>query len=148
MEKVIVEWFKIDNDAEIPQYAHHGDAGFDLKAMEDILLYPGERKAVRTGLKVGIPHGYEMQIRPRSGMSLISPILIANAPGTIDSGYRGEVKIIMFNTGSAGDEPWKIRKGDRIAQGVIAKLPEVVHVEVQTLTETTRGANGFGSTGL
>lgn len=141
---VIVKWLKLAPDVQIPRYRHRGDAGFDLAASEDVTIGPWERKLIPTGLKVDIPEWYEMQIRPRSGVSLKTPLMIANSPGTIDSGYRGEVKIIVFN---ASNKPYTIKRGDRIAQGVIVKLPEVEHVEVNKLSETSRGENGFGSTG-
>lgn len=141
---VTIKWLKLQPGAQIPLYRHKGDAGFDLTACGDTAIGPWERKLVPTGLKVEIPEGYEMQIRPRSGISLKTPLLIANSPGTVDSGYRGEVGIIVFN---ASNNPYVVRHGDRIAQGVIVKLPEVEHIEVSELSESERGENGFGSTG-
>ncbi len=140
---VTVKWKKIHQDAVIPSYVHEGDAGFDFTSIEDVVLTPYERKIVKTGLKVEIPPGYEMQIRPRSGISLKTPVLIANAPGTIDSGYRGEVGIIVLNNSSS---EYKIEKGERIAQGVIKEVIPVIHIEADELSETMRGEGGFGST--
>ncbi len=140
---VTIKWKKIHQDAVIPSYVHEGDAGFDFTSIEDVVLTPYERKIVKTGLKVEIPIGYEMQIRPRSGISLKTPVLIANAPGTIDSGYRGELGIIVLNN-SSGE--YKIKKGERIAQGVIKEVIPVIHIEVDELSETVRGEGGFGST--
>lgn len=144
-EKVIVKWMRIHAEAVIPDYVYDGDAGFDLAIVEDVTLKPFEKKAVRTGLKVELPRGYEMQIRPRSGISLRMPLLIANTPGTIDSNYRGEIKIILWNIST---DTIILQSGMRIAQGVIAVLPEVKHVEVEELTETKRNQKGFGSTGV
>lgn len=132
------------SDVEIPSCAHEGDAGFDLRAYGDTVVGPWERKAIPTGLKVEVPIGYELQVRPRSGVSLNTPLLIANAPGTVDSGYRGELKIIVLN---ASWEPFLVRHGDRIAQGVVVMLPAVRHTEVTELSLSDRGEKGFGSTG-
>lgn len=146
MEKVIVKWAKIHEEAEIPEYAHHGDAGFDFKAIQTVCIMPNERKLIKTGLKIELPTGFELQIRPRSGLSLNSPLIMPNSPGTIDSGYRGEIGIILWN---ASDTPYIVSKGARIAQGVIQKVPEVEFIEINAsgLSETARGEGGFGSTG-
>jgi len=142
--KVTIKWVKISPLAKIPTFAHKGDAGADICSCEDLTIQPGERRIVRTGLKVEVPEGFELQIRPRSGLSANSPLLIPNSPGTIDSGYRGEVGVIIWNT---GDIPYHIKAGDRIAQVVVNKLPDVVHIEAKELANSERGANGFGSTG-
>jgi dUTP pyrophosphatase len=135
---------RIDKSANIPKYAHKGDSGFDFASIESITLAPGETKLISTGLSFEIPEGYELQVRPRSGMSAKSKFRIANAPGTVDSNFRGEVKIIAENT---GHRPIFIEKGDRIAQGVICPIYEAVFVE-EELEDTARGSNGFGSSGV
>ena len=134
---------KTDESANIPKYANKGDSGFDLASIEPVTLAPGETKLIGTGLSFSIPEGYEMQVRPRSGMSAKSKFRIANAPGTVDSNFRGEVKIIAENT---GHRPIFIEKGDRIAQGVICPIYEAVFVE-EELEDTARGSKGFGSSG-
>jgi len=139
-----IKWVKISADAIIPSFAHKGDAGADICSCEDCEIAPGKRKLIKTGLKVEVPKGYELQIRPRSGVSLNTSLLIPNSPGTIDSGYRGEVGIILWN---AGDTPHKVKKGDRIAQVVVQKIPDVIHIEAIELSMTERGESGFGSTG-
>ena len=128
----------------LPQYATEGAAGMDVVSAEDLDLMPGQRHAVATGLTVAIPHGYEIQVRPRSGLALKHGITVPNTPGTIDSDYRGELKIIMINHGS---EPFPIRRGERIAQLVPAAVTRAEWDEVARLSETARGAGGFGSTG-
>lgn len=129
---------------ELPHYATAGAAGMDILSAEDVTLAPGARYAVATGLAVAIPDGYEIQVRPRSGLALKHGISVPNTPGTIDSDYRGEVKVIMINFGA---EPFEIRRGDRIAQLVLAPVTRAAWAEVQELGETARGAGGFGSTG-
>lgn len=129
---------------ELPHYATAGAAGMDVLSAEDVTLAPGARHAVATGLAVAIPEGYEIQVRPRSGLALKHGISVPNTPGTIDSDYRGEVKVIMINFGA---EPFEIRRGDRIAQLVLAPVTRAVWAEVGELDETVRGAGGFGSTG-
>jgi len=135
---------KTDKSAQIPKYAHSGDSGFDLASTESVTLSPGETKLVSTGLSFQIPRGYEMQVRPRSGLSLKSNFRVANSPGTIDSNYRGEVKIIAENT---GHRPIFIEKGDRIAQGVICPVYNAIFIEDE-LEDTERGSLGFGSSGV
>ena len=132
-------------DAKTPFYAHKGDSGMDLYAAEEYLLKPMERKLIATGIKVAVPHGYEAQIRPKSGLALEHGISHANCIGTIDSSYRGEIKIPMINF---GDKPYKIEKGKKIGQMIFAKVEEAVFEEVQELGETTRNDKGFGSTGI
>jgi len=129
----------------LPSYATPGAAGMDVVAAEDVDLLPGRRHAVATGFKVAIPHGYEIQVRPRSGLAFKHGISVPNAPGTIDSDYRGELKILLINHGS---EPFAIRRGERIAQLVPAAVTLAAFDELDELCETERGAGGFGSTGV
>jgi dUTP pyrophosphatase len=129
----------------IPAYATHGAAGMDVVAAEALTLASGDRHAVATGFAMAIPEGYEVQVRPRSGLALKHGITCLNTPGTIDSDYRGEVKVILANLGS---EPFEIKRGDRIAQLVPAPVQRAMLKEVETLDETTRGGGGFGSTGV
>jgi dUTP pyrophosphatase len=128
----------------LPAYATSGAAGMDVLAAEDCVIAPGQRHAVATGLAVAIPQGYEIQVRPRSGLALKHGITVPNTPGTIDSDYRGELKVILINHG-AGD--FAIQRGDRIAQLVLAPVTQAAWEEVSGLDTTTRGAGGFGSTG-
>lgn len=128
----------------LPSYATPGAAGMDVVAAEDLDLQPGQRHAVATGFKIAIPDGYEIQVRPRSGLALKHGITVPNTPGTIDSDYRGELKVIMINL---GDQPFPIRRGERIAQLVPAAVAQAEFDEVEELCETERGAGGFGSTG-
>ncbi len=128
----------------LPEYATEGAAGMDVVAAEDLDLMPGQRHAVATGFKVAIPQGYEIQVRPRSGLALKHGITVPNTPGTIDSDYRGELKIIMINHGG---QAFPIRRGERIAQLVPAAVTHAEWDEVEELCETARGAGGFGSTG-
>jgi dUTP pyrophosphatase len=132
-------------DLPVPSYATQGAAGMDVVAAEDLTLAPGARHAVATGFAIAIPEGYEVQVRPRSGLALKHGITCLNTPGTIDSDYRGEVKVILANL---GDAPFPIQRGDRIAQLVPAPVQRAVFAEVDTLDETARGAGGFGSTGV
>ncbi len=127
-----------------PSYATEGSAGADLKSAEDGVIAPGEIKLVSTGVKMAIPIGYEVQIRPRSGLAMKHGISFVNTPGTIDSDYRGEVKLIMINHGS---EPFTFKYGDRLAQMVVAKC-EMCRFETNDINETSRGSNGFGHTGV
>ncbi|MDQ2892471.1 MAG: dUTP diphosphatase [Pseudomonadota bacterium] len=127
-----------------PAYATPGAAGMDVVAAEALTLAPGARAAVATGFAIAIPAGYEIQVRPRSGLALKHGITCLNTPGTIDSDYRGEVKVILANLGSA---PFAIERGDRIAQLVPAPVQRALIDEVETLDDTARGAGGFGSTG-
>ena len=132
-------------DLPLPAYATEGAAGMDVVAAEDVAILPGGRHAVATGFAMAIPHGYEVQVRPRSGLALKHGITCLNTPGTIDSDYRGEVKVILANL---GDLPFEVRRGDRIAQLVPAPVLRATLSEVETLEETARGAGGFGSTGI
>lgn len=129
----------------VPAYATEHAAGMDVVSAEDVILAPGGRHAVATGFAMAIPAGYEVQVRPRSGLALKHGISLPNTPGTIDADYRGELKIIMINLGS---EPFEIIRGDRIAQLVAAAVQPAIFAEVDSLDETARGAGGFGSTGV
>jgi len=127
-----------------PSYATPGAAGLDVVAAEDVTLAPGDRHAVATGFAIAIPAGYEVQVRPRSGLALKHGITCLNTPGTIDSDYRGEVRVILANLGA---EPFEVRRGERIAQLVPAPVQRGAFREVDDLDSTDRGAGGFGSTG-
>ena len=137
-----------DNDLPLPSYETAGAAGADLRACTEkdgkIIIYPGQRVLVPTGLSFEIPFGYEVQIRPRSGLSFKTSLLVCNAPGTIDCDYRGEIKIIL---GNFGNEDVVINHGDRVAQMVIAPVLQAQIQEVSELSSTDRGSGGFGSTG-
>ncbi len=131
----------------LPAYASNGAAGADLCAAveSELTLDPGERVAVPTGLVLEIPEGYEGQVRPRSGLAIKAGLTVVNAPGTIDSDYRGELKVLMVNLGG---EPVGITRGDRIAQLLIAPVARASFIETDTLSDSGRGAGGFGSTGV
>ena len=128
----------------LPAYATDGAAGMDVCAAEDVELAPGGRHAVATGFALAIPEGYEIQVRPRSGLAFKHGISVPNAPGTIDSDYRGELKVLLINH---GQETFSIARGDRVAQLVLAPVTRAAFTEVDDLDETARGAGGFGSTG-
>ncbi len=136
---------KKEEGVKMPSYAHKGDSGMDVYSAEECMLKPMERKLVSTGIRVAIPHGYEGQIRPKSGLAVEHGISHANCVGTIDSGYRGEIKVPLINL---SDKSYKIEKGKKIGQIVFAKVEEAVFEEVGDLDKTTRNENGFGSTGL
>ena len=138
--------FRMQDGAEdlAPKKSHVGDAAFDLRASADVLLPAAGILLVPTGLHLELPGGFEAQVRPRSGLALKHGVTVHNSPGTIDSGYRGEVGIILFN---ASAEDYQVTRGDRIAQMVIQKLPEVELVSVEALQDSHRGEGGFGSTG-
>lgn len=133
------------SDVPTPSYAHKGDSGVDLHAAEDYVLKPMERKLIGTGLKLEIPYGYEGQVRPKSGLAINHGISHANAVGTIDSSYRGEIKVPLINL---SNKSYKIEKGKKIAQLIFAKVEEIIFEEVEELNSTTRNEGGFGSTGL
>ena len=132
-------------DVKTPHYAHKGDSGVDLYSAEEYVLKPMERRLISTGIKIEIPHGYEAQVRPKSGLAIEHGISHANSGGTIDSGYRGEIKVPLINL---SDKSYKIEKGKKIAQMVFAKVEEAVFEEVGELGPTARNESGFGSTGL
>ena len=129
---------------DLPHYATAGAAGMDVVSAEDVTIAPGARHAVATGLSMAIPQGYEIQVRPRSGLAFKHGITVPNTPGTIDSDYRGELKILLINHGA---QDFAIARGDRVAQLVLAPVPQAQWVEVQELDATDRGDGGFGSTG-
>ena len=132
-------------EAELPAYARPGDAGMDLRSVEETVVPRGGRALVKTGLAMQLPSGYEAQVRPRSGLALKHGVTVLNTPGTIDSGYRGEVGVILANF---GDSDFSVAKGDRIAQLVIAPVTQAEVEETDVIDETDRGAGGFGSTGV
>lgn len=144
-EAMTVRFKKINPEAILPAYAHPGDAGLDVRSIEDLTLQPGARALVKTGLVMELPPDAEAQVRPRSGLALKFGVTVLNTPGTIDAGYRGEVGVILINH---GDAPFEIRKGDRIAQIVIATVVHAGIVEVAEVDSSERGAGGFGSTGM
>ena len=148
MTQVTVEVVRLPHaeGLALPAYASAGAAAMDLVAAvaEPVVLPPGGRAAVPTGLIVALPAGHELQIRPRSGLALNQGLLIANAPGTVDEDYRGEIKVILMN---AGPQPFVVTRGMRIAQAVLAPVTRIAWREVAALDDTARGAGGFGSTG-
>lgn len=170
MSGLIVNIKRMHPDARVPRYETELAAGFDLVAVEDVIIAPGETALVPLGFAIEIPPGYEMQVRPRSGVSWKTKLRVSNSPGTVDGDFRGEVKVIVDNIerGEPGETPrlrlidgkmefsrgeyfekytYIIRKGDRIAQGVIAPIERVTFVVVDELSETARGSGGFGHTG-
>jgi dUTP pyrophosphatase len=136
---------KLDADALLPAYAKPGDAGLDLRAAEDVTLKPGERSAVRTGIAIAIPEGFAGFVHARSGRALREGLALVNAPGLIDSGYRGEIKVVVVNLDNS--DAIEIRKGEKIAQLVIQRVEQAELEVVEKLPPSSRGAGGFGSTG-
>lgn len=136
---------RIDRDLPLPGYAHDGDAGADLMTAEDVVLDPGQRATVRTGVAIALPDGFAGFVHPRSGLAARCGLTIVNAPGTVDAGYRGEIRVTLLNTDSL--EPVRLTRGDRVAQLVIQRVECAVFDEVDELPESARGANGFGSSG-
>lgn len=156
-----IKFKKLVPDAIVPKYAHQGDAGMDLYAAEDATIRHGEAELIHTGIAIALPDGYEAQVRSRSGLALKNKVFVLNSPGTIDSNYRGEIGVILANFGNMqeivnergesfayGPAEFKVHKGDRIAQLVIAPVTKAELVEVAELDETDRGEGGFGSTGV
>ena len=143
---VRVEVKRLENghDLPLPAYATQGSAGMDVVSAEDVTIAPGARHPVATGLAMAIPQGYEIQVRPRSGLAFKHGITVPNTPGTIDSDYRGELKVLLINH---GPESFAISRGDRVAQLVLAPVVQAGWAEVDELDATERGAGGFGSTG-
>jgi dUTP pyrophosphatase len=135
---------KLSPLAQIPAYQSEEAAGFDLHSIEDAVIAAGERKLIKTGLAFDIPRGYEIQIRPRSGLAYKHGVTVLNTPGTIDSDYRGEIKVLLINH---SNENFEIKVGERIAQAVIKEVIQASFEEVEELSETKRGEKGFGSTG-
>ena len=144
MIDIDLQWLPHGQGLPAPSYATNGAAGLDVVAAEDVTLAPGQRHAVATGFSIAIPEGYEVQVRPRSGLALKHGITCLNSPGTIDHDYRGEVKVILANLGA---DPFEVRRGERIAQLVPAAVLKASFREVGQLSDTARGAGGFGSTG-
>ncbi len=134
-------------DIPLPEYQTEGSAGMDLHAAvkEEVILMPGERRLIPTGIRIALPHGYEAQIRPRSGLAVKHGIGMPNSPGTIDSDYRGEICVILINW---GQEPFRIKRGDRIAQMIVAPVYRVLWEPVAVLPQSERGPGGFGHTGI
>ncbi len=138
---------RMSNDIPLPVYKHEGDSGMDFcNSGSEIVIQPLKRAIIPTGIKVAVPLGYELQIRPRSGLALKKGVTVLNTPGTIDAGYRGEVQIIIYN--SNADEAVTIQNGERVAQAVLNKIEHIEWRECEQLDETTRSEGGFGSTGL
>lgn len=136
---------KLHENAVIPYYNFDGDSGFDLHSVQHHYIYPNQQALVKTGLAMAIPQGFEMQIRPRSGLALNQQITLTNSPGTIDSVYRGEIGVIIYNL---GQYPFVVESGDRIAQGVIQPVYHAIFHEADALDETERSSGGYGHTGL
>lgn len=140
-----VQIVRLDPDLPLPTYAHPGDAGADLRTTVDVELAPGERAMVPTGVAVALPEGFVALVHPRSGLAARHGLSIVNTPGTVDSGYRGEVKVLLINHDPI--EPITLCRGDRVAQLVVQRYERVRYVEVETLPDSVRGAGGYGSTG-
>jgi dUTP pyrophosphatase len=136
---------RLDPELPLPDYAHPGDAGADLRAADEVVLPPGGRVTVGTGLAVAVPDGYAAFVHPRSGLASRHGITVVNAPGTVDAGYRGEIRVVLLNTDAT--EPFTVRRGDRIAQLVVQPVTRVRFLDVAELPPTPRGEGGFGSTG-
>lgn len=146
MDNVHVSIKTLSRDAQIPHMAYNGDAGVDLRSVERIALEPQERAMVATGLTIALPEGYAGFVLPRSGLAAKHGISIVNAPGLIDSNYRGELKVILLNTDP--DKSFTIEIGDRIAQLIVMPIPTINFEQVEELTESQRGESGFGSSGI
>jgi dUTP pyrophosphatase len=136
---------RLDPGLPLPAYAHPGDAGADLCAAEEVVLAPGGRATVGTGIAIAVPDGHAAFVHPRSGLASRHGITLVNSPGTIDTGYRGEVRVVLLNTDPT--EPFTVRRGDRIAQLVVQPVTSVRFLEVAELPASPRGEGGFGSTG-
>ncbi len=136
---------KKDDGAVVPSYAHEGDAGMDLYSTEEVLIKPGERRMVGTGIRIALPIGFEAQVRPKSGLALKHGLTVLNTPGTIDAGYRGEIGVILINLGS---EPYLVEKNRKIAQLVVKRVEKADVEVVDELPSSKRQEGGFGSTGV
>ena len=143
---ITVRFVRLDPTVETPALAHRGDAGYDLTSTEDFLLEPGRRALVPTGLAVSIPEGFAGFLQPRSGLASKHGISIVNTPGLIDSHYRGEIMVVLINLDP--EEPFRVKRGDKVCQLVFQKVEQALFEEVERLDETERGEGGFGSTGL
>lgn len=144
-QQTVVRFKRLDPQATLPEYATPGAAGMDVRAAVEVGLGTGTWAAVGTGLSVEIPPGFEIQVRPRSGLAAKFGVTVLNAPGTIDSDYRGEIKVLLINL---GPQTFAVNKGDRIAQLVVARVPAVTVEDADQLSDTSRGTGGFGSTGV
>ena len=144
MQTIEIKFQKLHPEAQIPSYAHIGDAGADVYAVSEVTVEPQKRAAIPTGLAVNIPIGYEIQVRPKSGLALKHGITVLNSPGTVDAGYRGEIQVIVINL---GDAAYTFAKGQKIAQLVLKPVIQASYVEGE-LGTSDRGVGGFGSTGL
>ncbi len=142
--RVEVVWLPHGEGLTLPGYASQGAAGADLMAAVDVTLLPGQRARVGCGFAMALPEGFEAQVRPRSGLALTHGVTVLNAPGTIDSDYRGEVAVVLVNL---GERPYQVARGDRIAQMVVAPVTRAAFARVDGLDDTDRGSSGFGSTG-
>ena len=136
---------RLDPELPLPSYAHPGDAGADLRTTVDVVLAPGERALVPTGIALALPEGYVGLVHPRSGLAARHGLSIVNTPGTVDAGYRGEVKVLLVNLDP--HEPVELRRGDRVAQLVVQRVEQAAFVEVDALPDSSRGTGGYGSTG-
>jgi dUTP pyrophosphatase len=136
---------RLDPGLPLPSYAHPGDAGADLRTTVDVVLAPGERALVPTGIALALPEGYVGLVHPRSGLAARHGLSIVNTPGTVDAGYRGEVKVLLVNLDP--HEPVELRRGDRVAQLVVQRVEQAAFVEVDALPDSSRGTGGYGSTG-
>ncbi|GAA3537539.1 dUTP diphosphatase [Nonomuraea rosea] len=145
MSNVEVLIQRLDAELPMPSYAHPGDAGADLYAAEDVELLPGERAIIGTGVAIALPDGYAAFVHPRSGLAAKHGVTLVNAPGTVDAGYRGEIRVTLINTDAK--EPFRLQRGERVAQLVIQQVERAAFYEVERLPGSVRGANGFGSTG-
>ena len=144
-DDVQVLMLRLDPGLPVPEYARDGDAGADLVTAVDVVLAPGERVTVPTGVAIALPDGYAAFVHPRSGLAARSGLTVVNAPGTVDAGYRGEIKVILLNTDPV--RPVELHRGDRVAQLVVQRVERAVFVEVPQLPSSQRGAGGFGSSG-
>jgi dUTP pyrophosphatase len=145
MQKVKIKILRLVDSAKLPRYEHEDDSGLDLFALEEQEIPSGEAMLIGTGISIELPQGTEAQIRPRSGLALKHSITVLNTPGTVDAGYRGEIRVILINHGK---HPFKVLKGMKIAQMVIAPVIRAEIEEVDSLSKTLRGEGGFGSTGV
>jgi dUTP pyrophosphatase len=145
---VQLKWLEHGRGLELPAYQSAGAAGFDIRAAvaadKPVTLAAGERALIPSGFSIAVPDGFELQVRPRSGLAMRHGVTVLNAPGTVDSDYRGEVMVLLVNLGG---EPFRIERGERIAQGILAPVARAELVEAETLPDTMRGTGGFGSTG-
>jgi dUTP pyrophosphatase len=145
---VQLKWLQHGRGLELPAYQSAGAAGFDIRAAvaadKPVTLSAGERALIPSGFSIAVPDGFELQVRPRSGLAMRHGVTVLNAPGTVDSDYRGEVMVLLVNLGG---EPFRIERGERIAQGILAPVARAELVEAETLPDTMRGTGGFGSTG-